>query len=261
MKLKINPLTIVIIIFSVISHSTHQLCVAYTAMAAHECAHLAAALCIGLRAQSITIAPFGVHLRLKNKIVRSLSDEIILYAAGPLLNGIFALAALLTGHTMLYRLNTALMVMNLLPAVPLDGGVILKRILEYNFGSVCARRIITAISVLLSVLMIVFSVIMRVYDMMNWSVIMMALFLLGNVITSKELYDVDFITGVSGKKKTNRARLVVIDESHAALEAIKGITPSSTLLAAVMENGVIKEIMTEPQLLEKFHGIDNCTKK
>ena len=111
-------------------------------MTVHELAHTAAAAAIGLRISHITFFPFGVNLKLKNKIVGSLADEIILYASGPLINAVFALLAMLLYKRFpiyklqyIYILNTALFIVNLLPAMPLDGGIILKKILDFTFES------------------------------------------------------------------------------------------------------------------------------
>ncbi len=45
-----------------------------------------AAMAIGLKVSDMTLYPFGVNLKLKNKMVYSLADEIILYLSGPLFN-------------------------------------------------------------------------------------------------------------------------------------------------------------------------------
>ena len=50
--------------------------VAYSVMALHETAHLLAALAIGLKPESITFSPFGLHLSLRCKIINSVCDEM-----------------------------------------------------------------------------------------------------------------------------------------------------------------------------------------
>lgn len=252
MKLKISPLIIPIIIAAIITHRTGALVAAYAVMAAHECAHLIAALCVGLRAESITLAPFGVHLKLKNKIVRSLSDEIIVYAAGPLLNGAFALAALVAGHEMLYRMNTVLMVMNLLPVMPLDGGVIMKRIMSYKAGRRAAERIMRILSVILSALFALAALLSLYFGVINPSMFIMSLFLLGNLLTARELYNVELINALTGeRKRTNRARLVIIDDSHTISEAADIISPAYTTIAVRLSaDGQITELMSERELCQ-----------
>ncbi|MGN0181282.1 MAG: site-2 protease family protein [Candidatus Ornithomonoglobus sp.] len=254
MKIKINPLTVILFFMAWLTGNISVLAVAYAVMAAHECAHLIAALCIGLRPESMTFSPFGVHLELKNRLVRSLADEIIVYSAGPLVNALLALAALYTCSVEFYRINTALLVMNLLPVAPLDGGIILKRIISYKYGALTSQRIMKGSAVILSTVLMCTAVISLCYGIINLSAFTMALFLLGNLITAKELYNVDFINAVShDKKNTNKARLVIVDGRHKLIDAAKTITPSQTTIAAVFDDdGRLVRFMTEKEIIEKL---------
>ncbi len=256
MKLRLSPLTAVMFVISIFTGGARMLIFTYAVMTVHELAHLIAALAIGLRPESIEFAPFGVHLRLKNKIVRSLSDEMILYAAGPLVNGAAAFAALRLGWENVYAINMALFVMNLLPVLPLDGGIILKRILSYRLGASAARRALSVTSVLLAAAFAAAAVLGIYLGRVNLSILAMALFLLGNVLTSKEKYDVDFIIAASGtKKKTNRVRVVVVDRDNSLLKAAKNVSPSCTTIAAVMDGeGRITELLGEREIIERAPG-------
>lgn len=253
MKIKVNPLTIILFLTACFTGSISVLAVTYAVMAAHEFAHLTAALCIGLRPESMTFSPFGVHLELKNRIVRSLTDEVIVYAAGPLVNALLALAALYIGCGELYRINTALLIMNLLPVAPLDGGIILKRILSCKYGTEASRRIMKVSAAILSSAMLCTAAVSLYYGIINLSAFIMALFLLGNLITGKELYNIDFINAVANdKKSSNKARLVIVDNRHKLIDAAKTITPSHTTIAAILDDdGRLTGFMTEKEIIDK----------
>ena len=64
-------------------------------MTIHEVAHLIAALSIGLMPEKLKFQPYGVNLTLKNKIIYSFSDEVILYLSGPFTNIFLSLICLL----------------------------------------------------------------------------------------------------------------------------------------------------------------------
>ena len=55
-----------------------MLCVTYVVMILHELAHCLAAVCIGLKISHIDFYPFGVNLKLKNKLValKEKEDEL-----------------------------------------------------------------------------------------------------------------------------------------------------------------------------------------
>ncbi|MCH5212178.1 MAG: site-2 protease family protein [Oscillospiraceae bacterium] len=246
-KLRISPLIVPLAAATALLGNIQQFTLAYAVMTLHECAHLMAAMCIGLKPDTFELSPFGARLTLKNKIVRSLSDEIILYAAGPLMNGLLAIICGYFGLAWLHRMNTALMIMNLLPIIPLDGGIILKRILSNKIGKIAAERILMAVSAVLSVLFLAAALYGLYIHQINISMFIMSVFLLGNVVTGRELYDIEFITGLSGKKRTNKVRLVLIDEDHTVLDAVKAVSPAYTIIAVTDNNGEYR-FLSEKQL-------------
>ena len=72
------------------------------------------------------------------------------------------------------------------------------------------------------------------------------------MLTSGEKYDPEFIFAVSGaKKRTNRVRIVLVDESNSYTKAARSITPACTTLAVVAENGELKELGTHDQLIRQ----------
>lgn len=249
MKLHLSPLLIPLAAAAVWTHTAPQLAAAYASVTAHEVAHLLAALCIGLKPASITLSPFGAHLMLKNKIVRSLADEVILYAAGPLLNGIVAAVCAYLGSTDLYRINAALMLINLMPVPPLDGGIILKRVITYNAGIRASERVSTAISVTAAAVFLAAAVYGAYIGALNPSMFIMSLFLFGTAATGHELYNVDFISGLTAKKRTNRARLVVIRNERDHMDVIKGISPAYTTIAAVRDSSGRLRLVDETELI------------
>ena len=104
-------------------------------------------MCIGLKISHIDFHPFGVNLKLKNKLVYSLADEMILYFSGPFCNILFALIAMIVysrypneSVKFFYISNTMLFCMNMIPSVPLDGGILLKKIIAYRLGYNSANK-------------------------------------------------------------------------------------------------------------------------
>lgn len=258
LKIKINPLTPALFAILTAMGSVKIYITAYLVILIHETAHLCAALLIGLKPESITFAPFGVNLRLKNKMVYSLADEIILYAAGPLVNAVFAVLALYIKNIELYRINTTLFVLNLLPIVPFDGGMILMRILSNKYGFGFAKRLLYTISWVLGTAFFILACISVVNGIINISLFIIAIFLIGNLLTAKSLYDADFINAVLNKNKTsNKVRMAIIDKIHPTIDAVKSISPSYTTIAVVLdEEGNISSILSEHELIGQIDMLD-----
>lgn len=258
MRLRVHPLTAALAVISCFTGDIKLIAASYAVMTGHELSHLAAAKLIGLKAESFTFMPFGVNLRLKNKIIHSLAEEIILYAAGPLFNGVFAIISALLGYDMIYKMNTALFIMNILPIMPLDGGMIMFRIFASRFGNTSARRILNIVSFSLASLFTSFAFAAAINGEINLSMVIMALFLLGNIVTSKEKYNADFVAAMSGaEKKTNNVKIVLLENESDTLPAIKAVSPMYTVFGAVLDDeNRVKRFMTESEMMDAFSLIE-----
>lgn len=258
MKLKISPLTILLFAALTVLGDGGLYVIAYLVMLIHEFAHLIAACFIGLKPEHIELAPFGVNLRLKCKIISSTADEIILYSAGPLVNALLAGMALYMGKYDFYKMNTALFILNLLPVIPFDGGMIVLRLCSAKFGAELAKKLLNIFSAIIGSSFFILACAGLLAGYINASLFIIAIFLLGNLITGKGLYDTDFISAISNRrKKSNRAKVVIIDDSNSPIKAIKSLSPSFTTIAVMLDSqGRIKEIKSEYEIIDSGNFFD-----
>ena len=147
-----------ILIFFVCFYFTNQLnlymCIMFFAFL-HEIGHLLVGLILGLKPEKIEIMPFGFFLKFRpnthdNKKHR-IFINILVSAAGPITNFIIILIILFLHISFLGRdiavySNLLIMVFNLMPIYPLDGGRVLKDILEIFYGRIKSEIIINKIS-------------------------------------------------------------------------------------------------------------------
>lgn len=128
---------------------------------AHEYGHALAARRYGIPTPSITLLPIGGVARLA-RAPSGPGEEIVVAAAGPLVNVAIALAlAAVLGfdidpaadfwsprHGFVERLaaiNVFLVAFNLIPAYPMDGGRILRGLLTYVLGRARATSVASVI--------------------------------------------------------------------------------------------------------------------
>lgn len=116
----------------------------------HEMGHAAAAAAMGAGVESVEIAPFGGVARLRGLERMSPLRAAGIALAGPLTSLLLAaacgaLAYALPGQAVLLaqgiRLNGTLLLFNLLPAYPMDGGRVLCALIQRRAGYVRAQRI------------------------------------------------------------------------------------------------------------------------
>lgn len=144
----------------------------------HEYGHSLVARRLGSEVQDITLLPIGGLARMKSLPERPI-DEVKVAVAGPLVNVVlapifFGLALLFGGDlsvptsilsgvnspgrvfATLGTINVALVVFNMIPAFPMDGGRVLRGLLATRLGPVRATDISSTIGQTFAILFILF---------------------------------------------------------------------------------------------------------
>lgn len=127
----------------------------------HELGHLIAGMLMGMKPERLELMPFGVTISFKinvkeynkkiNKGNALVVKKIIVAFAGPIMNLLIILAMFninldFEKSLIIIYTNFLIMVFNLLPIYPLDGGRILKGFLHINFGKRKSEKYINSIS-------------------------------------------------------------------------------------------------------------------
>ena len=142
LKLRLHPLFIAVGIWYSLTGELFLFLLSCLVAVQHECAHAFAAARLGYKLNQIVLMPFGAVIDgdLKNISVK---DEIFVAVCGPLCNlltAAFFAAIWWFAPTMYaftdtaYHSSLAIALVNFLPAYPLDGGRILKGVLENAFS-------------------------------------------------------------------------------------------------------------------------------
>ena len=161
----------------------------------HELGHLLAGILMGMKPEKIELMPFGVSISFKikveeyNKKIKKGNmleiKKILVALAGPLTNFIIIIITsninieLFKALIIIYT-NFLIMIFNLLPIYPLDGGRILKGILHINFGiqksefytNIISKITVAIITILSSVLILyIHNIAIALIDMYLWYLI------------------------------------------------------------------------------------------
>lgn len=258
----IHFLTVILFIFCYINRKLEIIAISYFSIFFHELAHLIAAIIIGLKPSKIIFLPFGVNLKLKNNIIASLSDEIILYLSGPFLNITLALISLFYIKNeymeMFYYNNLGLFLFNILPIIPMDGGVLAKKILSARVGYRRGEKTLKITSSILILFLFVIQSILLYKNEFNFSVLIITIFLTSNIFTNKEKYNLEFIRELmffkeKDKKRIKRVKGYQIKWDANYNELAKEFSRCNHYIIFKENiNGDIKEILTEKNVIDKI---------
>lgn len=158
MKIKVN---LQIFIFAIIFYLTKQIRI-YTILMLfafiHELGHLIAGVSLGLKVKNINIMPFGVSINFEDYSNKYIIKKIIIAIAGPLINLIIVILGLCNEweEDIIYS-NVLIGMFNLIPLYPLDGGRILKYIVQLTSNSKEAEIITYKLSNTLIIILTIIS--------------------------------------------------------------------------------------------------------
>lgn len=145
----------------------------FTCVLLHEFGHVLAARGYGIRTPDITLLPIGGLARLE-RMPRKPSEEFVVAICGPLVNVVIASAIWLgtgiqtaihpgyefgqAGHFLekLMVVNIFMVVFNLIPAFPMDGGRILRAVLAMFFDYGKATRVAASLGQGLAMLVAIY---------------------------------------------------------------------------------------------------------
>ena len=132
----------------------------------HETGHLIAGMLLGLRPQKMRILPFGASISFEYCNKTNL-QKLIIPLAGPITNALIAIIMLFmpefTDRTLIIYSNILIAIFNLLPIYPLDGGRIIKALLERKNNKEQSSNIINKISNITAVILTILASIGIIY--------------------------------------------------------------------------------------------------
>ncbi len=168
----------------------------------HEMGHLITGLLMGMKPEKIELRPYGLSISFfltpkdYNKKIKKANlleiKKIIVAIAGPITNVIIIFIVLNTkidilSDLMIIYANILLLLFNLLPIYPLDGGRILKGILHIFLGKRKAEKYINSIS-FCTLLIVTFLASIGVLYTENVSIFLITICIWGFYLKQDRLY-------------------------------------------------------------------------
>lgn len=134
MKIKLDIKIFLIILVYILTKNIKVFALSFIFIFIHELGHILAGISLGLKITKIHITILGFSIEFENYGKERRINRIIIDCAGPVINLIITIMAIILGIPELFYINVVLLFINLLPIFPLDGGRILKTVLLYKYS-------------------------------------------------------------------------------------------------------------------------------
>ncbi len=262
-----------ILAFVLKSQTTFFIC--FGVVLLHELFHLFSALIMGVRVKSIIILPFGMTLRLDERVIRCPKKEIFIAAAGPVSNVLMLICAEYVLKTQGGNLNLlifavanwSVLLLNLIPVPPLDGGRILRAIAIYRSGLVAASRRMYKISRIFAVIICSLGIVLMVISKSNPSLCVIGAFLIFSLVEEKRNAEILIASELIREKEKFRdknlipSNIITIKENTPAAHVIRKLNLSTFYVVYIVdENMKIIKTATESDFIRavKKYGYSIC---
>jgi len=263
-RVRIHPLMLLMIPLSCRLGLQAEAVAAACALCIHESAHLAAAKAVHVAIPELRLMPFGGSASIGNPYALSPCQLGFTAAAGPLSNlaSVFVVAALAHWGVVspaailpFIRISLLLMVFNLMPALPLDGGRMLYAILFRRIGAAKSLSIgIWAGRALAAALLVGTIVLFIKRGVINLSYIFAAIFLIASGPQERSALSVSnvhtLISALSPVSGASPVSLAALDSSCSAGEALRASNPGAVNLYAVYKDGVLAGFSDDRSLID-----------
>ena len=175
MKIKIHESLVILLLISLFVGLFNKLLIIYLIVIMHELGHIIACYFYKRKVDKITLIPLGGIIEFENDKNTSLKEELIIILSGPLINlFIFIICMLFNISNDLSHSNKLILLINLLPIYPLDGG----RILEIALMRIFSFKKSLYITSLISILFIIIIGLYSILEGVSLSIIFVLLYLL-----------------------------------------------------------------------------------
>ncbi len=207
--MRLNIFLIVLAAAAIVFGWFTQMAILFAIIFLHELCHVLTARAFGLRMAEIELMPFGGVARMEG-IEMTPKTEALMAAAGPAFNLLLGLGAVAlwkfypstAGFSQPFAvMNLSLAIFNLIPAIPLDGGRILRASLAGKIGVRKATAVACGVGIGFSVILTVTGVCLAVAGELNFAPFALAVMLVAGVITERRKAPFIVIKDLSGKRE------------------------------------------------------------
>lgn len=259
-RVEIHFLVLFLFLFSLLFDFAYYLSAVYAFVLVHELSHAAAALLLHVKPEKLEILPFGAVVHISGAYVKKTSHEVIIASAGPFCSAVLAFFFHKAGWDSFFvTANAALAAVNIIPALPLDGGRILRAAMTEKWGYVKAFNFTLRLTKICAAIMTIAGAAALFYTSFNFSLLLISAFLIVNTLSERRAFRhiiMDEI--IKSKKKLEsgyalRGDIIAISADEPACKALKLLGYNKYYFINIVDSDMnIIGTVTETRLIEQL---------
>ncbi|APH18396.1 M50 family metallopeptidase [Clostridium botulinum] len=237
----------------------------------HELIHYVTARYLGFTGFNIEIYPLGLSLKLDKLENANFKEDLLISLSAPIVNIFFAIIFCIAYGVynnnslyLLYKSNLIIGIFNLMPALPLDGGRILRDLLCFKTFYRRANEITINISIGISVFFMVLYIFLFMKGYNNFNLGIISLFITGFSLKEKERVAYIIMRHIVKKrcKFIKRGYIenqnVSVHYNNTLLQTLSLIDKNKYYIFAVLDDNMkILDTLYENEILEALKNYGN----
>jgi len=273
--IKIHKMLIVLIIIAAFLGYIENIMIIFIIIFIHDFIHTIVSYLLNLKVKEIELTPFGGVAKVESIFELNPVSEILIAAAGPLSNiMIIMILVVIDAYYKIPWKNLSLIIdynlmiagFNLLPALPLDGGRILRAILSTVLGFKKGTTIAANCGKILAVFLMIWGIYGVFYGFINFTVFIIAIFMMMTSIKEHRMASYILLRDITYKKDTlikegsMPIKQMVVRKSMTIRNVIEKFVPHRYHMILVIDDewktiGYVNETEIVNSLIEKGPNI------
>ncbi|OGO76637.1 MAG: hypothetical protein A2Y23_06490 [Clostridiales bacterium GWB2_37_7] len=270
-RIKFNAFFILFLFASLYTGYISQSITIFLSVLLHELGHAIIAKLLAIRVEEIELFPFGGVAKMEDITKYGGYMEAFIAIAGPGVSGVIAaISAILALKSEFFaaiaQFNFILLVFNMLPALPMDGGRILRNILLHHKSYKQATKAMVVSGRLIAIALVLYNIIVIYRGSNSFAFIITAVFIYLGCHKEMKFCSYYYLLNKNNYKKNHgsknrlKTRIIPVYDDTLVRFAANQFSPGTVCIVHVLDNsGHIIRILSEVDIMDGFlkYGYDS----
>lgn len=270
-RIKLNLVFILFLFASLYSGYIKQSIIIFTSVLLHEIGHAVVANLSGIRVEELELFPFGGVAKMEDITKYGGLTEALIALAGPAISGaIAAIGAVFSTNSEFFnslaQFNFILFAFNMLPALPMDGGRILRNILLHYMSYKQATKAMVISGRLIAIALVLYNVLIIYRGSSSLAYIITGIFIYMGCHKEMKYCSYYYLLHKNNfkenykKSRRIRTRVIKVHEDTLVRFAANQLSPGTICIVHVLDDfGHVVRILSEADIMDGFlkYGYDS----